>query len=154
MAEAMNSRIIARNSFWYGIETFANLFLTFFTSIVVARSVGPTKLGYFLYLWWIAGVAGTVGSLGIPAATRKYMSEYFGREQMGVVRAVFYRTLGLQAVTAGLITAASLLFIWFWGDREYRTVALLMVGSVFPYMLNLIAASANTALENLRANVP
>src|SRR5437660_6026373 len=106
----MNSRTIARNSFWFGVETFANLFLTFFTSIVIARSVGPAKLGYFLYLWWIASVAGTIGSLGIPAATRKYMSEYFGRGQMGVVRTVFYRTLRLQVLIAGVITAASFVF--------------------------------------------
>lgn len=150
----MNSRIIARNSYWYGIETFASLFLTFFTSIAVARSVGPAKLGYFLYLWWMVGVAGTVGSLGIPAATRKYMSEYFGRGELGVVRTVFYRTLRLQAFVAAAITAGALLCVWGFGDREYRTIALLMVGSVFPYMVNLIAASANTALEDLRANVP
>jgi O-antigen/teichoic acid export membrane protein len=150
----MNSRIIARNSYWYGIETFTNLFLTFFTSIVVARSVGPTKLGYFLYLWWMAGVAGTVGSLGIPAATRKYVSEYFGRGQMGIARTVFYRTLRLQSLLAGIITAVALSAMWFWGDREYRVIGLLMLGSIFPYMLNMIAAGANTALEDLRANVP
>lgn len=150
----MNSQTIAKNSYWFGIETFASLFLTFFTSIVVARSVGPAKLGYFLYLWWIAGVAGTIGSLGIPAATRKYIGEYFGRGQMGLVRTVFYSTLRIQVMTAALITCAALLFVWLWGDRGYRTIAMLMVGSIFPYMVNSIAASANTALEDLRANVP
>ena len=67
----MNSNTITKNSFWYGIETITNLLLSFFTSIVIARTIGPEKLGYFLYMWWIAGVAGMVGSLGIPAATRK-----------------------------------------------------------------------------------
>ena len=150
----MNSQTIAKNSFWFGIETFVSLFLTVFTSIIIARSIGPEKLGYFLYLWWIAGVAGTVGSLGIPAATRKYMSEYFGRGQMGVARAVFYRTLRFQTCIAALITLASLVLIWFFGDRQYRPVALLMIGSIFPFMVNSIASSANTALEDLRANVP
>jgi len=150
----MNSQIIAKNSLWFGIETLASLFLTVFTSIVIARSIGPERLGYFLYLWWIAGVAGTVGSLGIPAATRKYMSEYFGRGQMGIARAVFYRTLRFQTCIAALITLASLVLTWFFGDRQYRPVALLMIGSIFPFMVNSIASSANTALEDLRANVP
>jgi O-antigen/teichoic acid export membrane protein len=150
----MNSQTIAKNSFWFGIETFVSLFLTIFTSIAIARAMGPEKLGYFLYLWWIAGVAGTVGTLGIPAATRKYMSEYSGRGQMGVAKAVFYRTLRLQACIAAVITLASLLLTWFFGDRQYRPIALLMIGSIFPYMVNSIAASANTALEDLRANVP
>jgi O-antigen/teichoic acid export membrane protein len=150
----MNSQTIAKNSFWFGLETFASLFLTIFTSIAIARAMGPQKLGYFLYLGWIAGVAGTVGTLGIPAATRKYMSEYFGRGQMSVAKAVFYRTLRLQACIAAVITLASLTLTWFFGDRQYRPIALLMVGSIFPYMVNSIAAGANTALEDLRANVP
>src|SRR5712691_7372600 len=119
----MNSRTIATNSFWYGVETFTNLFVTFFTSIAIARSIGPEKLGYFLYMWWIAGVAGAVGSLGIPAATRKYMSEYFGRAQMGVARTVFYRTLRLQTYIAALITITSLGLVWFFGDPQYRLVS-------------------------------
>jgi O-antigen/teichoic acid export membrane protein len=150
----MNSQTIAKNSFWYGIETFINLVLTVFTSIVIARAIGPEKLGYFLYLWWIAGVAGTVGTLGIPTATRKYMSEYFGRGQMGIAKAVFYRTLRLQTCIAAAITAAGLVLVWFFGDREYRPIALLMIASIFPYMINSIVAGANTALEDLRANVP
>src|SRR3979411_242491 len=86
---SMNSQTIAKNSFWFGIETFSSLFLTIFTSIVIARSVGPEKLGYFLYFWWIAGVAGTVGSLGIPAGHRNNKREDFGRGPIGVRRGGF-----------------------------------------------------------------
>jgi O-antigen/teichoic acid export membrane protein len=150
----MNSKTITKNSFWYGIETFANLFLTLFTSIVIARTFGPAKLAYFLYLMWIAGIAGTLGTLGIPAATRKYMSEYFGRAQMGVAKTVFYRTLRLQAFIAAVVCFAGLLAMWFFGDRQYRVIGLFLIGSIFPFMVNSIAAGANTALEDLRANVP
>ena len=150
----MNSRTIAKNSFWYGIETFTNLLLSFFTSIVVARTIGPEKLGYFLYIWWIAGVAGMVGSLGIPAATRKYMSEYFGRGQMGIARTVFYNTLRLQTAIAAVAVVSSLVLIWFFGDRQYRLMSLFMLASIFPFMVNSVVAGANAALEDLRANVP
>ena len=150
----MNSKTITKNSFWYGVETLSGLFLTVFTSIVIARTFGPERLGYFLYLWWIAGIAGTLGGLGIPGATRKYMSEYFGRGQMGIAKTVFYRTLRLQTFMAAVITLAGLLGIWFFGDRQYRIIGLFMIGSIFPFMVNSIAAGANNALEDLRANVP
>jgi O-antigen/teichoic acid export membrane protein len=150
----MNSKTIAKNSFWYGIETVTGLFLTLFTSIVIARSIGPERLGYFLYLWWIAGIAATLGSLGIPSATRKYMSEYFGRGQIGLAKTVFYHTLWLQTLMAAVVTCAGLLAIWFFGDRQYRVIGLFMIGSIFPSMVNSVAAGANTALEDLRANVP
>jgi len=150
----MNSKTITKNSFWFGIESFANLFLTLFTSIVIARVFGPEKLGYFLYLWWITWVASALGGLGVPAATRKYMSEYFGRGEMGTAKTVLYRTLRLQTLLAAVITFAGLLAIWFFADRHYRVIGLWMIGSIFPFMVNSIAAGANTALEDLRANVP
>ena len=74
----MSSETIAKNSFWYGVETVVDLVLTAFTSIVIARKIGPTRIGYFLYLWWIVGVVGSLAMFGITATTRKYMSEYFG----------------------------------------------------------------------------
>lgn len=150
----MNSGTIAKNSFWYGFETVVTLVLTAFTSIVIARKIGPTRIGYFLYVWWIVGIVGSVGMLGIPEATRKYMSEYFGRSRMGIARTVFYKTLWLQTGIAAIITVAALAGFWFWGDRQYRLMSLFMVASIFPYMVNSIAAGANTALEDLRANVP
>jgi O-antigen/teichoic acid export membrane protein len=150
----MNGKTITRNSFWYAIETLTDVFLTVFTSIVIARTFGPEKLSYFLYLWWIAGVAQALGSLGIPAATRKYISEYFGRGQMGIAKTVFYRTLRLQTLIAALISVAGLVVIWFFADRQYRIIGLFMIGSIFPFMVNSVAAGANTALEDLRANVP
>jgi O-antigen/teichoic acid export membrane protein len=150
----MNSDTITKNSFWYGIETFSGLLLTLFTSIVIARTFGPERLGYFLYLWWIAGIAATLGSLGIPSSTRKYMSEYFGRGQIGLAKTVFYQTLRLQTIVAAVIAFTGLLAVWFFGDRQYRVIGLFMIGSIFPAMVNSIAAGANTALEDLKANVP
>ena len=145
----MNSKIIAKNSFWYGVETISNLVLTLFTSIIIARSIGPERLGYFLYIMWVAGIAQTLGSLGIPSATRKYMSEYFGRGQIGLAKTVFYHTLRLQTLIAAVVTCAGLLLIWFFGDRQYRLIGIFMIGSIFPSMVNSIAAGANTALEDL-----
>jgi O-antigen/teichoic acid export membrane protein len=150
----MNSTTIARNSLWYSIETGTNFILTFATSIAVARYIGPTKLGYFLYVWWAVQVATTVGSLGIPSATRKYMSEFYGRKDLGVVRAVFFRTLQLQLGLALLIATVGLTLVAWRGEPEYRAVSFFMVGSILPYMVNSIAAQANMAFEDLSANVP
>ncbi len=151
--QSMNSKTIGKNSFWYGIETLTGLFLTIFTSIVVARSFGPERLGYFLYLVWIASVAERLGGLGIPAATRKYMSEYFGLGQMGIAKTIFYRTLRFQTLLAAVVSFVGLLVDWFFADPHYRVIGLFLIGSIFPFMVNSIPAGANTALENLRANV-
>ena len=77
-------------------------------------------------------MAQTLGSLGIPAATRKYMSEYFGRGQIGIAKTVFYRTLRLQTLIAAVISLAGLVVVWFFAEREYRVIGLFMIGSIFP----------------------
>lgn len=150
----MNAETIARNSMWYGLETGISLVLTLFTSIAVARSVGPAHLGYFIFVWWLINLAGSVGSLGIPTTTKKYMSEYFGRGEHGEVRTIFHATLRLQGSIALGITAVAVLAVMTTGDPQYRMVSLLMALSVLPYMLNAVAAHANAALEDLQTNVP
>ena len=150
----MTSGTVARNSVWYGIETGVNLVLTLFTSIAVARSVGPANLGYFLFVWWLVNLASSIGSLGIPTATRKYIGEYFGKGEPGIVRAVFVATLRLQTWIALGVTALSVAIVLTTAEPAYRTVSLLMALSVLPCMVNAIAAQANCGLEDLSANVP
>lgn len=150
----MTSNTVARNSMWYGVETGVNLVLTLFTSIAIARSVGPSNLGYFLYVWWLISIATNLGSLGIPTATRKYIGEYFGRGEHGIVKAVFLATIRLQTLIALGITTVSVAVVLVGGNPAYRTVSLLMALSVLPCMVNAVAAQANCGLENLFANVP
>jgi O-antigen/teichoic acid export membrane protein len=104
----MNSRTVARNSVWYGLETGIGTLLTFFTSIAIARTFGPANLGYFLYVWYLVNAACVVGGLGIPTATRKYMSEYYGRGEPGIARSIFYRTLRLQGMINSIPSQANM----------------------------------------------
>ena len=52
--------------------------MTLITSIAIARALGPSKMGYIIYVAWLASVVGTLGSLGIPSTTQKYMAEFLG----------------------------------------------------------------------------
>ena len=93
-----NTRTIARNSVWIGLQVGFSLLVVFLTSIPIARTFGPEKLGYYNYIQWLASISGVLGSFGIPIATRKYMSEYLGRGEQGLARAVFFSTLRLQYI--------------------------------------------------------
>jgi O-antigen/teichoic acid export membrane protein len=43
-----NTKTIARNAGWYGIENVIDAAVTMFTSIAIARTLGPTKMGYII----------------------------------------------------------------------------------------------------------
>ena len=56
-----NTKTIAKNTGWYGLENAVGSVLTLFTSIAIARTLGPTKMGYIIYVSWIASVVSNLG---------------------------------------------------------------------------------------------
>jgi len=101
-----NTRTIARNIGWYGLENVINSVVTLFTSIAIARTLGPSKMGYIVYVSWIAAVVGSLGGIGISATTQKYMAEFLGMGDRGTARYIYFRTLLLQTGLATLATSA------------------------------------------------
>ena len=70
---------------------------TLATTIVIARLIGPQRLGYFNYIYWLSNTAGGLASLGIPATTGKFMAEYLAGGQKGVARAIFFSRCARKA---------------------------------------------------------
>ena len=149
-----NTKTIARNSGWYGLENIIDLAVGLFTSVAIARTLGPSKMGYIIYVIWIATVVSSLGSLGIPATTRKYMAEFLGMGDRGTARYIYFRTLLLQIGVATLATGGILFWVLRDAHAEYRVASVLVVLSIWPSMANSISAMANTATEELSKNMP
>jgi O-antigen/teichoic acid export membrane protein len=149
-----NTKTIAKNTGWYSVENIVSAVVTVITSIAIARTLGPTKTGYIVYVSYVASVVGNLGSLGIPAATRKYMAEFIGMGDKGTARLIFFRTLALQAGLASLATLAIILWVFQDANAQFRLAAVLIALSIWPSMVNSVPAQANSATENLATNVP
>ncbi len=149
-----NTKTIAKNTGWFGLENVVNGAITVFTSIAIARYLGPSKNGYIVYVSYIAAVVASLGGVGIPATTRKYMAEFFGMGDRGTARYIYIRTLLLQAGLATLATGGLLTWVILAADPAYKLAAALLVLSIWPSMVNYISAMANTAAEQMAANVP
>jgi O-antigen/teichoic acid export membrane protein len=149
-----NTKTIARNTGWYGLESAINSFVTLFTSIAIARTLGPSRMGYFIYVSWITTVVSSLGGMGIPATTQKYMAEFIGMGDRGTARYIYFRTLLLQAGLATLATAGLLVWVLRDASQEYRVATALLVLSIWPSMVNFVSAQANVATEELSTNMP
>ena len=149
-----NTKTIAKNTGWYGLENAINSILTVFTSIAIARTLGPAKMGYIIYVTWIASVIGDLGGLGIPATTRKYMAEFLGMGDRGTARYIYFRTMLLQAGLATLVTCGLIFWVLRDAAGDYKLASVLVVLSVWPAMVNSISAQANVATEELSKNLP
>lgn len=149
-----NTKTIAKNTGWYGLENIISALVTIFTSIAIARTLGPSKMGYIIYVAWISSMVTSLGSLGIPSTTQKYMAEFIGMGDRGTARHIYRRTLWLQGGLATLATTG--LALWVLGDAApgYKLASLLIVFSIWPGMFNSIPAQANVATEELSYNLP
>jgi O-antigen/teichoic acid export membrane protein len=149
-----NTQTIARNTGWFSIENVINAVVAFVTSIAINRYLGPEKNSYIIYVSYIANLVSSLGGMGIPATTRKYMAEFIGIGDRGTARYIYLRTLLLQA---GLATVATCGFLfWVLGDAsaDYKLASALLVLSIWPAMINSISAQANAATEDLSTNLP
>ncbi len=149
-----NTKTIARNAGWFSIENIINAVVLFTTSIAINRYLGPEKNAYLIYISYIANLVSSLGSMGIPATTRKYMAEFIGMGDRGTARYIYLRTLLLQLGLATLATSGFVFWVARSASGEYWLASVLIVLSIWPAMINFISAQANTAAEDLAKNLP
>ena len=147
-----NAKIIGRNFGFMGLEAAITLVVTLLTSVFIARAIGPTRLGYFNFIMWLTSISSSIGSLGIPLATLKYMGEFLGAGKPELARAVFYYNLRALCKIAIAIVLLSMVAVFVLVDPQYRLCSALLVMSMLPAMVTFVPSQANTAAENSALN--
>jgi O-antigen/teichoic acid export membrane protein len=150
--ESNSSRVVAANTVWGALEIVFGVAGMLVTTVGVARIIGPERLGYFSFIYWLTSMTTQVGSMGLPLATFKFTGEFLGSGDLGQARAVISRSLGLQAISAGVLVAAGAGLLLVAGDRAQLTMSLLLVSSMIPQMLAFVPSRANAACEDIGAN--
>jgi O-antigen/teichoic acid export membrane protein len=147
-----NTKTIGRNFVSMGLEVLITLVSTLLTTVFIARAIGPTRLGYFSLVMWLTNITCSVGSLGIPLTTLKYLGEFLGGGQKELARAVFFYNLRAQIAIASALTALSMIAAFILVDPHYRACSALLVLSMLPNMVTFVPSQANTAAENSAVN--
>jgi len=122
-------------------------------TIIVARAMGPAKLGAFSYVIWMSTVVASLGCGGIWAAARKYMADYAGQNRPDVFRAILRFGLASQAIVSLLLVGAGLVWVFLALAPDERGFATLAMVSILPAGLTAMATAVNTAVGDLRPNV-
>ena len=139
-----------------GVETaIDNILVTAFTSIAIARYLGPehSRVLSFLCNGWHE-VAGNFGAVGIPAHARKYMAEFLGERRQRNCEVYFSADPLLQSLLASVATAGHRTVGPARSNAELRMACILIALSIWPQMVNSIPAQANVAAEDLFRNMP
>jgi O-antigen/teichoic acid export membrane protein len=147
-----NAKVIGRNFIFMGLEVVITLVCTLLTTVVIARVIGPTRLGYFNLIFWLTSITCSVGSLGIPLTTFKYMGEFLGGGKKELARAVFFYNFRAQTVIASVLTAIGMVAVFTLVDPAYRVCSILLVLSMVPNMITFVPSQANSAAEDAALN--
>jgi O-antigen/teichoic acid export membrane protein len=147
------ARKVARNSLWSGVDMLVDMILPPVMSIIVARALGPTKLGSFSYVTWVAATATALSATGISRAAATFMPEYAGQHRPDVFRAILRTGVGVVVVAQACITLVALGWANFALPPHERLFASLAVLSILPGGVMFMATSVNNAVEELRPNV-
>ena len=145
---------VVKNSFWFGLETIVDAFVSLALSIAAARVIGPVRLGYFIYTMFLVNLAGRLGAFGPGAAARKFLAEYLGREDRATARTVFFIMLRWHVQLGFLFAAAGWVLIFTLEDPLHRLVSSILVVSLLAAIINIVASQTNMAAENFARNVP
>lgn len=125
-----NTKTIARNTGWFGLESIISAVVTLVTSIAIARTLGPSKTGYIICIIWVALVVANLGGIGIPATTQKYMAELLGMGDRGTARHIYFRPLQLQIAMATLATIGLFLWVLIDASEGYQLASALVVAKI------------------------
>jgi len=152
-----NSRIIAKNAAWGGVEVVFTFLTTFLTSVAVARvlaadAAGKDRLGSYQYIVYLTTITLVVGSFGLPTTTRKYMAEYLNNGKPEVARATYLLTLKIQSYISLLAAAIGFGVVSWLGDPHYSTASVLLVVAIVPRLINSVPSQANNAAEVAQRN--
>jgi O-antigen/teichoic acid export membrane protein len=118
----------------------------------MARILGPEKLGYFTYLQWLTNISGQLAMAGLPVTTRKYIAEFLGVGEPGIVWQVFIRSLRLQLYLAVFLAVCGSILMYKFVEPPYLGIGLVLLASLVPKLIACILSAANFAAENVKAN--
>lgn len=99
----------ANNIQWFVIAKVGSLFLSFFTTIVVARIFGPEQFGILNYVLSIVGLFSVFANLGISQVVYREITLQKERRDEILGSAIFLNTI--TAISTVLLVYISLLFI-------------------------------------------
>jgi len=141
---------VAKNTFLNYINSVVSLLSGIFISIIVARSLGPDKLGAYSGISYLVGLIVTIFSLGLGSTIIKILSEYSARFGYPVVRRV------LRMIVFGVAIPASIAALTTWGatqalnhDQRYTTLMIIVAAfSVYPLFFSQIYRSIVTGLQD------
>ncbi|OLB97200.1 MAG: hypothetical protein AUH30_10750 [Candidatus Rokubacteria bacterium 13_1_40CM_68_15] len=137
---AASRQTIVRNTFWYGVVTAIGLVAGLLMSVVLARGLGPARMGDYSYLLWLMRTITAVATLGYALATVRYTADALAQDDRPRAGAFLRLFVRLQAATTAIVAALLAPLVWAFAPVDLRWPLLVFIAALFPITLESIYA--------------
>jgi O-antigen/teichoic acid export membrane protein len=133
---------LVRNTAWYGLVTLVGVGSGLLTSVLLARGLGPQRMGDYSYVTWAWAMLDAVATLGFALATARYTAAASARgdraSAAGLARYFRHRQI---LATALVVSVATPLVLWL-APAHLRWPLVVVVLALFPITLESIDTHA------------
>jgi O-antigen/teichoic acid export membrane protein len=129
---------LVRNTAWYGLVTLVGLGSGLLMSIVLARGLGPQRMGDFSYVTWAWGTMGAVATLGLALATARYTADAVARGDLAGARGLARHFRRRQLVATLLVVALTVPLVLWLAPAHLRWPLVVAAVALFPITLESI----------------
>lgn len=133
---------IVRNTFWYAVVTAIGILSGLLTSIVLARGLGPARMGDYSYLLWVLRMMTALATLGYAVATVRYTAAARAQQRDGVASALLHLFVRRQLAAAVLVAGALAPAVLALAPAGFRWPLLALLVGLVPITLEAIYANA------------
>lgn len=127
--------------------------LTFLSSVILARGLGPDLYGTYTYLTWFISILTSIIGLGMPGTITKFLPEHYFTEDNDEAKNIVMYTLQNQIKLSSFISLVMIITIPFWkkyisldGSTSNILVALAVI-NIMPSIINALLQNVIQAIQ-------
>jgi O-antigen/teichoic acid export membrane protein len=136
------TRALVRNTAWHGLVTVVGLGSGLAMSVLLARGLGPDRMGDYAYVTWAWTTLDAVATLGFAVATARYTAAMLARGDTGAAAGLTRHLLRRQAMSTTLVVAVAVPLILAAASPALRWPLLVVTLSLFPMTIESIYTHA------------
>lgn len=133
---------LVRNTFWYGLVTVLGLGVGLAMSVVLARGLGPARMGDYSYLLWAERTIGALATLGFALGTVRYTADSLARGDTRLAWGFVRFFLRRQVIATLVVTSAALPLVFWASSPDLRWPFVLVLLALFPITLENVYTNA------------
>jgi O-antigen/teichoic acid export membrane protein len=133
---------LIRNTFWYGVVTFIGIAVGIVMSVVLARGLGPTRMGEFSYVLWATRTLAALATLGFAVSTVRYTASALAQGDRPLAWGIVRLMRRQQIVVTLLVVAVTLPLVHLFAPESMRWALVVMALGLFPLTMEHISSNA------------